>query len=248
MNEEIILGNTVTEKVSFGGDADNADFVTAAQAALQAAADATAGVSFDGTTLTFDDTFVGTTLNFSVQAVNDDLTDSPETLTLTLSDATATHGTATAADAEDVTITITDIDQAVTFSVTVDDEGTETAGQAVGISEENLADNAATFTISMSEPLNTGNSASVVLTFPGTATDGTDYTPGIEAAIATAIAGLAPGHGISYDAGSNTLSFSSGGLTSLSFTVEAFNDTVSDGGETIKVQLASATIDNGWPL
>ena len=72
LSEAIAAGNTVTVDVTFGGDAEDADFVTAPRAALQAVADATAGVSFDGTTLTFDDTFDGTTLSFSVTAADDD--------------------------------------------------------------------------------------------------------------------------------------------------------------------------------
>ena len=47
---------TVDVDFATGTTTEDADFVTAAQAALQAVADATAGVSFDGTTLTFDDT------------------------------------------------------------------------------------------------------------------------------------------------------------------------------------------------
>ena len=117
LSQAINTGNTVTVDVDFatGTTTEDADFVTAAQAALQAVADATAGVSFDGTTLTFDDTFVGTTLSFGVTAADDDLTDSPETLTVTLSNATAVNGTATAADSEAVTVTDNDDDEANNF-------------------------------------------------------------------------------------------------------------------------------------
>ena len=100
LSEAIDAGNTVTVDVTFGGDAEDADFVTAPRAALQAVADATAGVSFDGTTLTFDDTFDGTTLSFSVTAADDSETDFPETLTVSLSNATAVNGTAMAAELE----------------------------------------------------------------------------------------------------------------------------------------------------
>jgi Fe-S cluster assembly iron-binding protein IscA len=246
LNQPIAAGNTVTVDVDFatGTDAEDADFVTAAQAALQAVADATAGVSFDGTTLTFTDTFVGTDLSFTVTAADDDLTDSPETLTVTLSNATAVSGTATAADAESVTIT--DIDSSMSFAVTVDDEGGEPAGAVVSISEENLADNAATFTIEMSGTLASGNSASVVLSFPGTAGDGTDYSPAIETAIANAIAALAADpNNPTYDAGTNTLTFFGGGPTELSFVATATDDSELDPGETIVVNLVSASIVAG---
>src|SRR6185503_10427335 len=141
--------------------------------------------------------------------------------------------------------TITDIDQSVTFAVSVDDDGAEASGQAVSISEENLSDNAAAFTVSVSPTLNVGNSASVVLSFPGSATDGTDYSPAIETAIANAISALAPGHGISYDATSNTLSFTGGGLSSLSFEVTATNDDDLDSPESITVSLGTPLVTEG---
>jgi hypothetical protein len=246
LSEAMAAGNTVTVDVDFttGTDAEDADFVTAAQAALQAAADATAGVSFDGTTLTFTDAFAGTDLSFTVTAADDDLTDSPETLNITLGNATAVNGTATAADAESVTIT--DNDSSVSFAVTVDDEGGEPAGAAVSISEENLADNAATFTIEMTGTLALGNSASVVLSFPGTAGDGTDFSPSLETAISNAIAALAAdSNNPTYDAGTNTLTFFGGGPTSLSFVVTATDDDNLDAGETIAVNLASASTAAG---
>jgi hypothetical protein len=246
LSEAMAAGNTVTVDVDFttGTDTEDADFVTAAQAALQAVADATAGVSFDGTTLTFTDAFAGTDLSFTVTAADDDLTDSPETLNITLGNATAVNGTATAADAESVTIT--DNDSSVSFAVTVDDEGGEPAGAAVSISEENLADNAATFTIEMTGTLALGNSASVVLSFPGTAGDGTDFSPSLETAISNAIAALAAdSNNPTYDAGTNTLTFFGGGPTSLSFVVTATDDDNLDAGETIAVNLASASTAAG---
>ena len=130
LSQAINTGNTVTVDVDFatGTTTEDADFVTAAQAALQAIADATAGVSFDGTTLTFDDTFVGTTLSFSVTAANDDLTDSPETLNVTLSNATAVNGTATAAELG--RCDVTDVDQDIT--ITIADTQTSISEEAGG--------------------------------------------------------------------------------------------------------------------
>jgi hypothetical protein len=116
---------------------------------------------------------------FSVNltAFNDDLLDSPENIVLTLSGQTVDEGNATLVAGDDsAVLNITDNDQSLNFSVSVDDEGAESAGTAVGISEENTADNAATFTVSLSGALSTGNSASVELDYPGTATDAVDYT------------------------------------------------------------------------
>ncbi|MQA64945.1 MAG: hypothetical protein GEU76_03445, partial [Alphaproteobacteria bacterium] len=150
LSEAVGAGNTITVDVDFatGSDTEDADFVATAQAALQAAADATAGVSFDGTTLTFTDAFAGTDLSFTLTAADDDLTDSPETLTVTLSNATAVNGTASAADAESVTIT--DLDQDIVISI---------ADTQASISEE--AGGSDTFTISLSEAMAAGNTVTV---------------------------------------------------------------------------------------
>src|SRR4029078_1911875 len=91
-----------------------------------------------------------------------------------------------------------------------------------------------------------GNSASVVLSFPGTGTDGTDYSPAIETAIASAIAPWAPSAtNPTYNAATNTLTFTGGGLTSLSFVVTATDDNLLDSGETVVVSLGSPTIVAG---
>jgi hypothetical protein len=100
--------------------------------------------------------------------VNDDLLDSGETIQVHLANATIVEGNV-GITTPLATATISDLDQSLNFSVSVDDEGAESAGTAVGISEENTADNAATFTVSLSGALSTGNSASVELDFPGTA-------------------------------------------------------------------------------
>src|SRR4029453_4359270 len=152
----------------------------------------------------------------------------------TITEGTVGIGTALA------TATISDIDQSLSFSVSVNDEGAEASGTAVGISEENSGEYAATFTVAISGALSTGNQREGVLPSPGTASDGVDYTSAIETAIAAAT-----GSGISYDAGTNTLTFTGGGATSLSFTVTAVNDDLLDSGETIQVQLSSPTITEG---
>ena len=183
-------------------------------------------------------------------ATNDDLIENPaETIVVSLGTPLVTEGSASITGGQGTaTATINDIDQAIEFSVVVDDEGAEAQGQAVGISEEDTTDDAATFTVAVSA-LNTGNSASVVLSFPGTATDGTDYSAAIESAIASAIGGLPAGHGVSYDAGTNTLSFdntSGTGVNSLSFTVTATNDDfVENPAETIVVSLGTPLVDEG---
>jgi VCBS repeat-containing protein len=168
----------------------------------------------------------------AVQALNggEQLTD---TFTYTITDNDGDN------NAGQLTLTINGTDD-VSFSVTVNDEGPEAAGAAVGISEQELADNAATFTIALNGTLTVGNTASVTLDFPGTASDGIDYTSAIE----TAIAG-ATGSGITYNSTTNVLTFTGGGATSLSFTLTAINDDLLDSGETIQVHLSAPIITEG---
>src|SRR5439155_457076 len=176
-----------------------------------------------------------TSLAFQVTATNDDLLDSGETIIVNLASASIDEGTATIpAATATATATITDIDVAVSFAVSVDAAG-------ASISEENAADNAATFTVAMSGgTLAPGNSASVVLDLDnGTATDsgvGADYSPALDAAVAAAIAALPANAGNpTYDSGTHTLTFHAGGPTSLAFQVTATNDDLLDSGETIIV-------------
>ena len=100
----------------FGGT-ESDDFNQQFLAAVQAAADAQAGVSFDGVaTLTFDSAFSGN-FNFSLPTFNDSLDEGDETFTVALTPSSATT-TATNASvgigaANSVDTTITDNDQSV---------------------------------------------------------------------------------------------------------------------------------------
>src|SRR4051794_24031154 len=82
---------------------------------------------------------------------------------------------------------------------------------------------------------------------PGAPTDGTDYSPALDAAVAAAITALGGGaNDPTYVAATNTLTFHAGGPTSLSFQVSATNDDVVESpAETIVVQLNAASIDEG---
>jgi hypothetical protein len=253
LSEAIKPGNVVTVDVDFatGTDTENADFVTAALASLQAAADAAAGVSFDGTTLTYTDAFVGTTLSFSVTAADDDLLDSPETLNVTLSNATSLNGSATAADSENVTIT--DIDVAVTFGITVTSEATanDTPTQLALINEENTADNLGTFTITKGGgTLLDSNTASVTITVSGAATDGdfsgfsgTDYAEIINAIrLAAEAAGLTV-TGIT--ATGLTVTWGSGDPASFNVDLTAFNDILVEASESLTLTLSNETVGDG---
>ncbi|OUR71561.1 hypothetical protein A9Q78_09185, partial [Methylophaga sp. 41_12_T18] len=237
------VGNTVTVDVDFatGSDTEDADFIVAAEAALLAAANATTGVSYAAGTLTYSDTFVGTDLNFNVTAFNDDLLDSPETLNVTLDNATAVNGSATAADSENVTIT--DIDNAITFAINVTSEDVtdDTASQQATVTEENDLDDVATFTVLMTGlPLLGANTASVDVNFTGTADDADFVTAAL--ASLTAIAGSTAGVSLS----ANTLTFDSSFVgSSLSFSVEVFDDGDDEGPEDLIATLSGESVLNG---
>ncbi|MBW2688837.1 MAG: hypothetical protein JRC99_02765 [Deltaproteobacteria bacterium] len=232
LSEEIVAGNIVTVDVAFGGDADDADFYQAAQEALQDAAAATAGVDFDGTTLTYTDAFVGTDLDFSVQARNDDELDSPETLTVTLSNADSLNGSATAIDTEDVTITDTDQDNQ-SIQITIADT------QDV-ISEE--GEGTDSFTISLSEAINTGNTITVDVDFAtGTDTEDADFYTAAQDALQTTADETT---GVSFDG--TTLTYTDDFVgTDLDFSVQAKNDDLTDSPETLNITLGNATAVNG---
>ena len=181
LSEAIASGNTVTVDVDFatGSDTEDADFVTAALAALQAAADATPGVSFDGTTLTYTDAFVGTDLAFTVTAADDNLLDSPETLNVTLSNATAVNGTASAADSESVIITDVDDEPiALASAAQVDDDGLaggNPASTTGDVPDANADGDANESTFSGSLNITTGGNTPVSIDFA--AMDGVTGSP-----------------------------------------------------------------------
>ncbi|MBR1227157.1 hypothetical protein JQ600_19690, partial [Bradyrhizobium sp. AUGA SZCCT0176] len=224
-------GNSATVDVAASGSASGGtDYSPALLAALQTVADATAGVSLSGSTLTFDSSFVGSTLAFTVSAVNDDLIEGTETIVATLSNQTIVEGTAAITTASD-SVDLTEIDQAVSFSMAAD----QTA-----ISEE--AGASVTFTISLTGfPLNPGNSATVDVAASGSASGGTDYSPALLAALQT-VADATAGVSLS----GSTLTFDSSFVGStLAFTVSAVNDDLIEGTETIVATLSNQTIVEG---
>ena len=108
-----------------------------------------AGVSRAGNTLTFADTFVGTTFTFGLTAQNDQLVEGTEALALTLTNATIANGT-TGITTATASTDITEIDQNVTFALSRD---------VASISEE--APGTVNFTITLSQALVAGNSVTV---------------------------------------------------------------------------------------
>ena len=170
----ISAGNTANVTVTGGGSAtDGTDYLDDFLTALGNAAGSTSGVGLAGNVLTFDSSFVGPTFTFSMNAQNDSLVETTETITASLSGAASPNGVAsigTAATSTD----ITDNDSVVFTIIANNDPIAETGGST-------------TFTIDFGGvSLGSGQTASVVVTPSGTATDGVDQTA-FDAAIAAAL-------------------------------------------------------------
>ena len=218
-------GNTATVNLAASGTATGGDYTPALLTSLAAALPA--GVTLVGTTLTFTSTYSGDPIVFTVAAVNDDAIEGNETIVATLSTPTIVEGTASIGTASD-TVTITEIDQAISFSISASPDS---------ISEE--AAGVATFTLSVTGfPLNAGNTATVNLAASGTATGG-DYTP----ALLTSLAAALP-TGVTLVG--TTLTFTSAyNGNPIVFTVAAVNDDAIEGPETIIATLSTPTIAEG---
>ncbi|MCP4308126.1 MAG: hypothetical protein GY788_25275, partial [bacterium] len=165
-----------------GTVADDTDLTTGLLAAIDA--QLVAGVTRSGNTLTFDEAtgFTGTTFDLDLSASDDAAIEGTEALTLELTTATNSNGTAAIGTATAST-DITEIDQAISFSLSRDD---------ASIDEEGVTDNTVRFTITLSQALTTGNSVTVDLGYDaGTVADDTDLTTGLLAAIdAQLVAGV----------------------------------------------------------
>ena len=152
LSQAINAGNSVSIDITdvAGAAETSSDTTLALQAAIDAALPA--GVTRLGDTLTFDDTFVGTTFGFGLTALDDALVEGTEALALQLTNATNANGT-TGITTATASTDITEIDQDVTFALTRD---------VASISEE--AGGTVTFTITLSQAVGAGNSVSIDIT------------------------------------------------------------------------------------
>ncbi|NIM29131.1 MAG: hypothetical protein GTN79_15385, partial [Gammaproteobacteria bacterium] len=161
--------------------------------------------------------------NAAVQALNfgANITD---TFTYTVSDGNG--GTDTAV----LTITINGRDD-ITFDIS------STAAVSEG------GPTTATFTITLGGTISTGNTASVTVTGGGTASDGTDYTPLFATSLSNAAGSTT---GVSYNSGTGELTFddSFAGPT-FTFSVDAQDDAIVEGTETITATLSAPASPNG---
>ena len=205
---------------------------------MRNAATATTGVSYNaGTnTLTFDNTYVLGSFDFTLTATNDTIVDSGETFAVTANGATITNGTVTVDGTtfDTETVTINDVDQAINVTLV---QSTATVNEESGTTS-------VTYDVDLDAVPNGSNTVSVVIAqSAGTATDGTDFTQDLDTAIGNAATATT---GVSYNAGTNTLTFDNTYvLGSFDFTLTATNDTIVDSGETFAVTANGATITNG---
>jgi hypothetical protein len=101
------------------------DYTAAIEAAIAAATGS--GISYNSSTNVLTFTAGGaTSISFTLTAVNDDLLDSGETIQVHLANATIVEGNV-GITTPLATATISDLDQSLNFSVSVDDEGAESA-------------------------------------------------------------------------------------------------------------------------
>jgi hypothetical protein len=114
-------------ELDFPGTATDAvDYTAAIEAAIAAATGS--GISYNSSTNVLTFTAGGaTSLSFTLTAVNDDLLDSGETIQVHLATQRSSEGNVGITDAPGHR-TISDLDQSLNFSVSVDDEGAESAG------------------------------------------------------------------------------------------------------------------------
>ncbi|NIU06024.1 MAG: DUF2341 domain-containing protein [Gammaproteobacteria bacterium] len=146
-----------------------------------------------------------------------------------------------------------------TFTYTVSDGngGTDTATLAITIegrddvsfdisSTATVSESgptAATFTITVGGTVSAGNTANVTVIGGGTAIDGTDYNPAFATALSNAAAGTT---GVSFDTGTSTLTFDENFVgPTFSFTLDAQDDAIVEGTETITATLSGASSPNG---
>ena len=222
-------GQTASVDLIQGGTAQafGVDFTVFPQ--LAAAVAAEPGVDLFGLTLVFNSALVGPTFSWTADAVDDSLVEGTETLSTTL--ANVVGGVLNPAQ----TVASTDLTEtdAVVFGIT----------SAPGSISEEVPETV-TFTINLGGvTLGAGITASVDVTRGGTSTDGDDHQVFLTqlANAATATTGVT--------LTGNTLTFDSSFVgPTFAFTVQAIDDTMMEGNETLTATLSNAvnaTIDAG---
>ena len=235
-------GNTVSITLAFGaGATEAADFP---DSFLQDIDDAIAavpgsGITRSGSVLTFSNPAV-TSLTFTLPTFNDTLFEGAEAFSVSIN--TPSQGSVVAPTAN---ATIIDND-AANIAWSIAGGGNVTEGGAPS------------FTVSYTgATLAEGNTVSITLAFGAGATEAADFPDSFLQDIDDAIAAV-PGSGITRSG--SVLTFSNPAVTSLTFTLPTFNDTLFEGAEAFSVSIntpsqgsvvaptANATIIDNDPL
>ncbi|MBE7636623.1 hypothetical protein GUA87_07175 [Sneathiella sp. P13V-1] len=227
---EIPAGETISVDVSILDGLENTaseDDYGSLVAALAAAASETSGVEANGTTLTFDSTV--TEFSFSLATVSEDELEGSEDFVVTLSNAVVSNGGIANLDGEGaVTTSITEPPTDVAFSLIGDPSVSEGASASYTISYTGGI--AFEETASVRVVLNEGN--------PEASADATDVE-NLIAALQEAVDATA---GVTLDG--DTLIFDSSS-TSLSFSLGAVDDGLTEGPEGFSISLVDASASSG---
>lgn len=235
---------------------DGSDLVTEDQFddAVDAAVAAYAGsgdLSYDSTTNKL--TFVSagapmTALAISLTSVNDTLVEGNESFSIALSSESSTTGADVDIGIGLETTTIRDtIDPAGANVDSNLDAATWSLAGTAAINEGATA----SYTVSLSGTMQAGEDASVVISLTNVTTnaDGSDLATeaAFDAVVAAAVGAYGGSGSLSYDSGTNTLTFVSAGaaMSSVSFDLTAVNDALVEGSETYKVSLSGVASTTG---
>jgi Ca2+-binding RTX toxin-like protein len=216
-------GETVSVDVNLSPGTTGAGDLASLASALAVAAGSIAGVSVNGTTVTFDHTI--TTMSFNLSALVDGLFEGSENFSLDLSNAAASAAFSTGINpgAASASTTINNIDT-LEFSIS-----------SAPISGEGEIAN---FSVSYSGALQAGETVSVDLSISDIDTNPSDYGS-LVTALNSAVQ-LASGVTLS----GSTLIFDSS-ATSLSFSLNLISDGLSEGSEDFSIDLSNPTSSTG---
>ncbi len=167
-------------------------------------------------------------LVINLGAMDDALSEGPESYTVDLANPTSTTGVDIALGNDSVTTVINDNDQSV-WSIT----GTTAVDEG----------NTAQYTIALSGTLQTGEVATILLSIADVTTDSADY-----AAFATAVTNaIGTRTDLVFDAGSGLLAYTGtgGAMADLVISLNAIDDVLSEGAESYTVNLATPASTTG---
>ncbi|MCA9246075.1 MAG: right-handed parallel beta-helix repeat-containing protein, partial [Planctomycetales bacterium] len=231
----VMIAVDVAHALNETKDIDYAD-TNEFQQAIGAAAAATPGVDWDGTTLTFT---VGpgnaTSLPFTLRINNDDLAEGPETYRIELANMTVSVPTSNTSIVTPAIATTINDDDSLAFTLTGSDRVTEDPADG--------DNNEALYTIEYTGTLDVGETAMVDLALVFGQTVAADFDETLIAAIDRAIAGGV--NGITRQ--NSTLTFAAGGDQTFTFGLFIADDLLAEGDETFQIVASNLVLSTGQP-